>query len=199
MKTFLLSLIGALALNVQASEVKKDTIDKYVIDKKVVERFDGTQLEGKTISKYIIAYKDAGNVVERTHVIYTGDKTISLNSGLMLSGFVKGAGFVYEGLIIVDGKEIDAKDLNNVVKTGDIFSVKIHKPGSKVTESYGEKGEKGVMVIVTKSGQDKNGTIYFVDGIRTEKENVDKIVSDKIASIDINKKDGVSIIKITTK
>ena len=55
------------------------------------------------------------------------------------------------------------------------------------------------MVIVTKTGQDKNGTIYFVDGIRTEKEDVDKIVSEKIASIDVNKKDGVSIIQITTK
>ena len=42
MKAFLLLVIGALALNVQASEVKKDTIDKYVIDKKNVERFDGT-------------------------------------------------------------------------------------------------------------------------------------------------------------
>ena len=197
MKAFLLLVIGALALNVQASEVKKDTIDKYVIDKKNVERFDGTQLEGKTISKYIIACKDAGDVVERMHVIYTDDKNISVNGGLILSGSVKGT--VYKGLVIVDGREIDSKDLNNVVKTGDIFSVTIHKPGSKVAESYGEKGEKGVMVIVTKTGQDKNGTIYFVDGIRTEKEDVDKIVSEKIASIDVNKKDGVSIIQITTK
>ena len=64
MKALLLSVFCALVMNVQAMEIKKDTIDQYIIDKKVIERFDGTQLEGKTILKYIIAYKDAGNTVQ---------------------------------------------------------------------------------------------------------------------------------------
>ena len=68
MKAILLSLLCTLALNVQSMEIKKDTIDKYVIDKQVIERFNGRQLEGKTISKYIIAYKNAGNVVEKNHI-----------------------------------------------------------------------------------------------------------------------------------
>ena len=79
MGTILLSAFCALALNVQSTEIKKDTIDKYVIDKQVVERFDGTQLEGKTISKYIIAYKYAGHVVEKTHVIFTEAASSSVN------------------------------------------------------------------------------------------------------------------------
>ena len=53
MKALLLSVFCALVMNVQAMEIKKDTIDQYIIDKKVIERFDGTQLEGKTILKYI--------------------------------------------------------------------------------------------------------------------------------------------------
>ena len=56
MKTILLSLFCLLALNVKGQEIKKDTIDRYLIDKQVIERFDGSQLEGKTISKYMIAY-----------------------------------------------------------------------------------------------------------------------------------------------
>ena len=55
MKALLLSVFCALVMNVQAMEIKKDTIDQYIIDKKVIERFDGTQLEGKTILKYIMA------------------------------------------------------------------------------------------------------------------------------------------------
>ena len=45
MKAILLSLLCTLALNVQSMEIKKDTIDKYVIDKQVIERFNGRQLE----------------------------------------------------------------------------------------------------------------------------------------------------------
>ena len=44
MKTILLSLFCVLALNVKGQEFKKDTIDRYLIDKQVIERFDGSQL-----------------------------------------------------------------------------------------------------------------------------------------------------------
>ena len=196
MKTFLLSVLSVLALNVQAIEVKNDTIDKYVIDKQVVKRFDGTQLEGKTISKYIIAYKNNGNVVERTHVIFTGDKDLAAY-GIKLDNNMNG--MVYEGLIIVDGKEVEAKDLKTFVKANDMVSVDIHKPGSNVAKSYGKKGEKGVVTIVTKAGKGKNGTIYFVNGEKTETKDVDKLSSDKITSMTVDKRSGVSVIKITTK
>ena len=80
MRTLLLLAFCTLALNVQSVEIKKDTIDKYVIDKQTIERFNGTQLEGKTISKYIIAYKDAGNVVEKMHFILTGNESVSFSN-----------------------------------------------------------------------------------------------------------------------
>ena len=196
MGTLFLSAFCALVLNLQSAEIKKDTIHKYVIDKQVVENFNGTQLEGKTISKYIIAYKNVGNVVEKNHVIFTGNKTLSIN-GLDTKGILNGS--IYEGLIVVDGKEIDRKELNEVVKTGDMVSVDIHKPGSKVADSYGEKGKKGVLMIVTKAGKASNGTIYFIDGRRVEKAEVDKLLPGKIASIRVNKKDGSSVVDITVK
>ena len=196
MGTLFLSAFCALVLNLQSAEIKKDTIHKYVIDKQVVENFNGTQLEGKTISKYIIAYKNVGTVVEKNHVIFTGNKTLSIN-GLDTKGILNGS--IYEGLIVVDGKEIDGKELNEVVKTGDMVSVDIHKPGSKVADSYGEKGKKGVLMIVTKAGKASNGTIYFIDGRRVEKAEVDKLLPGKIASIRVNKKDGSSVVDITVK
>ena len=192
MGTLLLSAFCAWVLNVQSVEIKKDTIDKYVIDKQVIERFDGTQLEGKTISKYIIAYKNTGNVVEKTHVIQTNDHAVHATVGIM-------NGTRYEGLVIVDGKEVTSKELNNIVRAVEVVSVNMHKPGSKVAQSYGEKGEKGVMVIETKAGKAKNGIVYIVNGEKMEKKEFDKIPSNKIASISVDKKDGVSIIKITTK
>lgn len=201
MGTLLLSAFCALALNFQSAEIKKDTIHKYVIDKQVVENFNGTQLEGKTISKYIIAYKDVGNVVEKNHVIFTGNKTLSISSpGTkdILNGSINKINN-YEGLIVVDGKEINRNELNGVVKTGDMVSVDIHKPGSKVADSYGEKGKKGVLMIKTKAGKGNNGIIYFIDGKRVEKTEVDKLLPGKIASIRVNKEDGNSVIDITIK
>ena len=89
MKAILLSVLCTLTLNVQSMDVKKDTINKYVIDKQVIERFDGTQLEGKTISKYIIAYRNVGNVVEKNHVIITENKSFSLNGKSQEPGLVE--------------------------------------------------------------------------------------------------------------
>ena len=80
MRALLFFAFCVLALNVQSSEIKKDTINKYIIDKQVIERFNGSQLEGKTISKYIIGYKDTGNFVEKIHFILTGNESVSFSN-----------------------------------------------------------------------------------------------------------------------
>lgn len=189
MKTFLLSALCALALNVQSMEVKKDTIDKYMIDKQIIERFDGTQLEGKTISKYIIAYRNVGDMVEKNHIIITEDKGFSLN------GKVKQ--IKYEGLIIIDGKEATTNQLSQL-KADEIVKMKNYKAGSKVAESYGEKGKKGVIWITTKTNKTSEN-IYFIDGRRVGKEEVDKLSPNRIASMKIDKKEGNSVFEIETK
>ena len=200
MGTILLSAFCALALNAQSAEVKKDTIDKYVIDKQVVERFDGTQLEGKTISKYIIAYKDAGNVVEKTHVIYTGGPTISIAPGMLKGSFYISSGnkSVSEKMfVIVDGKEMECNDISQL-KTEEIASVEVYKAGSKVAQSYGEKGKNGVLWVTTKANKTSEN-IYFIDGRRAEKSEMDKLSPDNIESMSVNKKDGNSVIEVRTK
>ena len=190
MRTILLTLLCVLAFNMQAVETGKYTVDKYVIDQQVIERFDGSQLEGKTISKYIIAYKDCGDIVEKTHVVFTDTPNIS-------SIDVKD-GSVYEGLIIVDGKEVDRYEFKDIVKTCDITAVNIYKPGSKVANSYGEKGQKGVLVITTEANKTPEN-IYFINGERVSKSIVDGLSPNKIANMSINKEDGKSVIYIVTK
>lgn len=196
MGTLLLSVFCVLVLNVQPAEIKKDTINKYVIDKHVIEHFDGTQLEGKTISKYIIAYKDSGNFVEKMHVIYTVNNFLSANELVELEEAVNGP--IYDGLILVDGKEMNKKQLKEI-KAKDIVSVNTYKPDSKVAKSHGEKGKNGVLVILTKQNKDSNGSIYLIDGKRVEKSEFEKLLPSKIASIEVNKEDRISVIDVVTK
>lgn len=196
MRTILLSLFCAFVLNAQSVEVKKDTIDKYVIDKQVIEKFNGTQLEGKTISKYMIAYRDAGRFVEKTHVIFTNNKTVSINSALT-NGILNGT--VYEGLVIVDGKEVERKEFGNIVKTEDIANVNVFKPGSKIAESYGEKGKNGVLMITTKKEKNSSGNIYFIDGKRVDENETHKLSPDKIENMTVKKEDGFSVVYIVKK
>lgn len=197
MSTVLLSAFFAMALNAQSGEMKKDTIDTYLIDKQKIEHFVGTQLEGKTISKYIIAYKTTGEVVERIHVIMTTPPKIVLNDDKAISTDNQLRGKM-AALIVMDGKEISSEQLSKV-NPDDIVNVNVYKPGSKVAKSYGEKGEKGVIVVVTKAGKLNDDIIYFVDGKKTTKQEVDRLSPDQIASITVNKKDGVGVMEITTK
>ena len=190
MKTVLLSVLCTLNLNVQSMEVKKDTIDKYVIDKQIIERFDGTQLEGKTISKYIIAYKNVGNMVEKNHIIITEKHGITLNGKPVKI-------MKYEGLIIIDGKEATTNELSQL-KAEEIAKMENYKAGSKVAESYGEKAEKGVLWITSKNNKTSEN-IYFIDGRRAEKDEVDKLSPNKITSVKVNKKEGNSVIEVITK
>ena len=190
MKTILLSLFCLLALNVKGQEIKKDTIDRYLIDKQVIERFDGSQLEGKTISKYMIAYKHIGNIVEKKHIIITEKQGIPMNEKPVRI-------MKYDGLIIVDGKEMTFNDISNL-KTDEIASMEIYKADSKVAKSYGEKGKNGVMMITTKANKALEN-IYFVDGERVKKEDVDRLSPNKIASMNISKKESFSVVNIITK
>ncbi len=204
MGVFLLSALCAMFFNTHNEEIRKDTIDRYVIDKQIVENFDGTQLEGKTISKYIIAYKDAGNVVERKHVIFTHKNSVTIGNvainsttnGNYLDGNSLVSGNVFSGIFIVDGKETSVHELVNVAN--DIEHINVFKPGSDVAKSYGEKGNNGVIVVTTKTNKN-GGHICFVDGRRVEKSEVDKLSSDKIESMTVKKEEGTSVIYIVTK
>ena len=194
MNKILLLALCIFAFNVQSAEVKQDTIHKYVIDKQVVTDFNGTQLEGKTISKYIIAYKNEGKKVIKNHVIYTEKPTITLQSTDQANSLRDKS----NAIIIVDGKEMSQTDFQNI-KPENIAGVVIHKAGSEVAKSYGKKGEQGVVMVTTNANKDKGDPTYIIDGKVATRKDLDKLSPEKIASINVNRKEGNGVITITTK
>ena len=187
MKSILIAALCAVTFTAQAEEAKRDTIHKYTIDKQAVEHFDGSQLEGKHISKYIIAYKENGNVVEKHHVIYTGDEDVKV---IKIAKDSNASVVSNKGqLIVVDGKEVTEEEMLKI-KSEDVVSVNVLAPGSKVAEAYGEKGHSGVILIETKTAKNLSvvtNPIVIVDGKEASYEELGKIDPDKIANVTVLK------------
>ena len=212
MKSILIAALCAVTFTAQAEEAKRDTIHKYTIDKQAVEHFDGSQLEGKHISKYIIAYKENGNVVEKHHVIYTGDEA---EKTFTMVGDADGPIVVSKmlgPLIIVDGKESSNEEMA-LIKSEDVASVYVFEPGSEVAKSYGEKGSKGVIKVETKTAKNlsvKINPIVVIDGKEASDEDLAEIDPTQIANVTVLKagsdaakaygeKGKNGVIQVTTK
>ena len=175
-----MTALCAVAIGTQA-KVANDTIDKYIIDKQPIEHFDGSQLEGKCISKYMIAYKQGKGVVEKHHVIYTDAKIVRLTGN-----DDKSVSVVTEPLLIVDGKEISPEDFAKLNSQA-IDHIDVLKAGSKAAEeTFGEKGKNGVIIVTTKatkSNATTDGEVDFlvykaliiVDGKETSPEDFAKL------------------------
>ena len=204
-----MTALCAVAIGTQA-KVANDTIDKYIIDKQPIEHFDGSQLEGKRISKYMIAYKQGKGVVEKHHVIYTGDEA---GKTFTIEGDANGPIVVSKmlgPLIIVDGKESSNEEMA-LIKSEDVASVYVFEPGSEVAKSYGEKGSKGVIMVTTKATSVTKVVepLIIVDGKETSQEDFAKINSAEIANITVLKPDPAvkiwgnkgcnGVIQVTTK
>ena len=217
MLTTLISMICALSMSavtsvtpVVSAASAADTVDVYVIDRVRTEKFDGSQLKGKTVLDYSITRKDG----VRFHTITTMQGSV-LDALKNLEG--KGVTFSHP-VILVDGvvqensdilREIDPKDLQSITV--------IATPGSEDAKKYGEAGYKGgVLSVVTKSGAKVKGisstrVIYVVNGkVVTEKE-LNAIKPDNIKEMRViknpdspearkyNSGSGASVIIVTTK
>ena len=194
MRTILLTALCAVAIGIQA-KVANDTIDKYIIDKQPVEHFDGSQLEGKCISKYMIAYKQGKGVVERHHVIYTGDeaektiRVIGSGNGPIVS-------IAKEPLIFVNGTETSPADFAKI-KPEEIAHIEVIKDTDLAAKQWGSKGVNGVIIVTTKaikSGDtDVKGVtvskfvepLIIVDGEEVSQKELEKINPSDIDHIDV--------------
>lgn len=214
MKSILVAALCAVSFTAQAEEAKRDTIHKYTIDKQAVEHFDGSQLEGKHISKYIIAYKENGNVVEKHHVIYTGNEDAKViriakdndNSLSVVSNKLVGQ------LIAIDGREVTEEEMLKI-KPEDVVSVNVLASGSKAAEAYGEKGRNGVILVETKTAKNlsvKINPIVVIDGKEASDEDLAEIDPTQIANVTVLKagsdaakaygdKGKNGVIQVTTK
>lgn len=207
MRTLLLTALCAVAISSQAVEEKRDTIDKYIIDKKAVAHFDGSQLEGKRVQKYMIAYKENGNVVEKNHLIYTdGQASIVLSGAVTDNGII--ADNTVEALIVVDGTEVSPESFSKM-NAEDIKSMTVLKEKTAVM-LYGDKGRKGVILVETKAGSVKAKPLILVDGhectpevfVTIKQEDILNVVTYKAGSAPANtykEKGRGGVIIITTK
>ena len=182
MKTFILTALCAVALTAQAQEAKRDTIDKYIIDKQPIAHFDGSQLVGKRIATYTIDYKENGNTVVKSHVISTDGAANVAKSGIIdrVSYRLDRGLYGTEPLIIVDGKVTSKEDFAKI-SSSEIANITVLKPEPAV-KIWGSRGSKGVIQVTTKANTSTEAAqlnidkyLIIVDGKETSLEEFNKM------------------------
>lgn len=206
-KFFVLTFI---ALFVAAASYAQENV--FIINGEKIENFDGSQLTGKKILLFNVIKDDKGdvysihtdeilpdslrnrpyNVSTELHII-TKDTLANGNNINKSEKAVKREVEVTKfdmlnlnskPLIILDGKEYTGSI--NDIKSGNINSINVYKPGSDVANAYGEKGKNGVLKIFTKAS--KENILYVVDGKSATSQEVKDIAPSKISNIVILKR-----------
>lgn len=206
-KFFVLTFI---ALFVAAASYAQENV--FIINGEKIENFDGSQLTGKKILLFNVIKDDKGDVYSihtdeilpdslrnrpykvstELHII-TKDTLANGNNINKSEKAVKREVEVTKfdmlnlnskPLIILDGKEYTGSI--NDIKSGNINSIKVYKPGSDVANAYGEKGKNGVLKIFTKAS--KENILYVVDGKSATSQEVKDIAPSKISNIVILKR-----------
>ena len=182
----------------------------FIINGKKIENFDGSQLTGKKILSFNVIKNDKGDVYNihtdeilpdslrnrpykvSTELHYITKDTLangnninkSKKTGKMEVEVTNFDMLNSKPLIVLDGKEYTGS--LNYIKPGDINSINVYKPGSDVSNAYGEKGKNGVLKIFTKASKDN--VLYVVDGKPATSQEVKDIAQSKISNIVILKR-----------
>ena len=192
MKRFILTIICAVLFVVSSSAQTVRTTEKYIIDGKEITNFDGSQLKNKVI----LDYKIEPDIKCFVKVRLDGWK-IDIPK-IFDEGANKGKyNFIFTRhklLYIVDG--VVKKDGLKGIEPLDITSVTVHKPGSKVAESYGEAGKNGVVVIKTRK---EKRIVYIIDGKKVTGVDVQNFSPEQIKSVVVMKKGSKAAVKIGGK
>ena len=128
-----------------------DTLQQYFINGKRVEKFDGSQLVGKTIEAYTI-----DNIISpythepvRVHSIVTEDANLPKPSSSIQ---IRKASGQPDPVFVVDGKQITKKEFETL-NPAQIKSMTVIKNGAQEDVKKYAGWENGVILIETK----KNG------------------------------------------
>ncbi len=204
-KFFVLTFIALFATVVSYAQE-----NVFIINGKKIENFDGSQLTGKKILSFIVIKNDKGDVYNihtdeilpdslrnrpykvSTELHYITKDTLangnninkSEKTGKMEVEVTNFDMLNSKPLIVLDGKEYTGS--LNYIKPGDINSINVYKPGSDVSNAYGEKGKNGVLKIFTKASKDN--VLYVVDGKPATSQEVKDIAQSKISNIVILKR-----------
>lgn len=186
---FLSTLCAFVIMSNDAPVADKSTV--FIIDGKVVENFDGSQLRDKQISEYVVETKD-GKTIHRITLKPSPESAFKTSS-----------------VIYLDGKLVSADDLKNLDKNT-IGNIEIIK--GKAASSFGTDAEKkGVIVIKTdkiviKEGDPSSAVIkasskdvcYIVDGKELSAEEFKQLPTSSIKDINVYKNES-EILKYTSK
>lgn len=129
-----------------------DTLNYYVINGQPVDKFDGSQLEGKKIVSYditIITPPDQGPV--RVHEILTegySHPPVSVQIRPTVSNDQ------VDPVYVIDGKQVSKKDFEQL-NPADIKSMTVVKNGSQEEVKKYEGWENGVILVETKNGSSR--------------------------------------------
>lgn len=204
-KFFVLTFIALFATVVSYAQE-----NVFIINGKKIENFDGSQLTGKKILSFIVIKNDKGDVYNihtdeilpdsqrnrpykvSTELHYITKDTLANGNNINKSEKigkmeVEVTNFDMlnsKPLIVLDGKEYTGS--LNYIKPGDINSINVYKPGSDVSNAYGEKGKNGVLKIFTKASKDN--VLYVVDGKPATSQEVKDIAPSKISNIVVLKR-----------
>ena len=204
-KFFVLTFI---ALFVAAASYAQENV--FIINGEKIENFDGSQLTGKKIWLFNVIKDGKGDIYSihtdeilpdslrnRPYKVSTEFHYITkdtLANGNNINKSEKAGKREVEvtkfdilnskPLIILDGKEYTGSI--NDIKSGNINSINVYKPGSDVANAYGEKGKNGVLKIFTKASKDN--VQYVVDGKSATSQEVKDIAPSKISNIVILKR-----------
>ena len=204
MKALFTFALCACVLGIQASALPKDTVDSYVIDNVAIAKFDGTQLVGKTIDKYTIAYKGNGKSVEKCHVITTrkSDKVIDIKGKVINIKGMSECKDVNKALILLNGKEVTFSETTSL-KPEDISNVTILKAGSKAAKAIlkqrGRTGNGEVMIITSKVNEEAPEQVIYINGKKSNVSEMKKLQKDGILSMTIKQNNGTPEVYIVTK
>ena len=204
-KFFVLTFIALFATVVSYAQE-----NVFIINGKKIENFDGSQLTGKKILSFNVIKNDKGDVYNihtdeilpdslrnrpykvSTELHYITKDTLANGNNINKSEktvkreveVTKFDVLNSKPLIVLDGKEYTGSI--NDIKSGDINSINVYKPGSDVANAYGEKGKNGVLKIFTKASKDN--VLYVVDGKPATSQEVKDIAQSKISNIVILKR-----------
>ena len=204
-KFFVLTFIALFATVVSYAQE-----NVFIINGKKIENFDGSQLTGKKILSFNVIKNDKGDVYNihtdeilpdslrnrpykvSTELHYITKDTLangnninkSEKTGKMEVEVTNFDMLNSKPLIVLDGKEYTGSI--NDIKSGDINSINVYKPGSDVANAYGEKGKNGVLKIFTKASKDN--VQYVVDGKPATFQEVKDIAPSKISNVVVLKR-----------
>lgn len=196
MLTLIASALCMTMLDATPAPGPADTVNVYIIDNKVVDDFNGTQLIGKEIESYIIAKSE--KEPKKVHIITTSTPAFKI-----MGGDLPTKQEIDDFLKLMDGIKISTKDLYDLMP-GRISEIEVFKAGSEEARAFGEKGANGVISVLT-----KDSSAYILNGKRITEDEFGSINPSDIKSITVlrdkaslkkyDAKDCSSIILVETK